>query len=560
MKNNKPTVIDFFCWAGGFSEWFRQQWFNIVMWIDYWQPAIDSHNLNHGLKDERKSVLDFWSEDDSNIDEINKLQDTTCIIGSPPCVSFSSSNKSWKADKTQWIQLIESFLRVVAVKKHQEDSKLVVWYMENVPNSKEYVEEEYTFDMLNLWSWAKLIWKKPSGIALKVKDNWEILNSWDFGAPQSRKRFICGEWCETNKFLAPKITHEWKHVTLWDVLEKLPSPTLKKEEVKESKFKDPNYWFELKWHKFSDHFYDTGLYIIEWDEAFYLKTDHWYMWKMSFPENESRPCRTIMATRSAKTRESLILESEYKRKGNGEYRLPTIREIATFMGFPINYQFTGSEWSKWRQIGNAVSPHLSSALAKAVREKLNLWQKYKKFSELDELYKDMELKLNDFKESKLDKPKRRSKYAKFRRHPLKLGNMTVELMNYTIDNPVDGKNWYIEVFAWTWEWFYRKLITKDIYLEVEEFLLSKKINLFEINKFLENFSDLKIEDLQMIYEEDLNLENPHNPVNIVKSIKSILKNTEKIDFTVRLHTVISYKDIPFEQVLILYILWKIIFN
>jgi DNA (cytosine-5)-methyltransferase 1 len=55
------------------------------------------------------------------------------------------------------------------------------------------------------------------------------------------------------------------------------------------------------------------------------------MGKMSFPENLDKPCRTIMATRSARMRESLILHSEFKRRGNGEYRLPTVREIATLM-------------------------------------------------------------------------------------------------------------------------------------------------------------------------------------------------------------------------------------
>jgi DNA (cytosine-5)-methyltransferase 1 len=35
---------------------------------------------------------------------------------------------------------------------------------------------------------------------------------------------------------------------------------------------------------------------------------------MSFPENLEKPCRTIMATCSARTRESIILKSEYNRK------------------------------------------------------------------------------------------------------------------------------------------------------------------------------------------------------------------------------------------------------
>lgn len=34
------TVIDLFCGAGGFSEGFRQQGFEILQGIDCWEPAI----------------------------------------------------------------------------------------------------------------------------------------------------------------------------------------------------------------------------------------------------------------------------------------------------------------------------------------------------------------------------------------------------------------------------------------------------------------------------------------------------------------------------------------
>ena len=91
---------------------------------------------------------------------------------------------------------------------------------------------------------------------------------------------------------------------------------------------------------------------------------------MSFPENLDKPSRTIMATKSGSTRESMILKG--KGKGNGEYRLPTIREIASLMGFPFVFNFYGSESTKWRQVGNAVCPHMSFALAKEIKKKMIL--------------------------------------------------------------------------------------------------------------------------------------------------------------------------------------------
>ncbi len=68
MKNNLK-VIDFFCGAGGFSEGFRQQGFDIVMGIEYWKPAIQTHNLNHNLKDDVIDILRY----EVDIDQINSL-------------------------------------------------------------------------------------------------------------------------------------------------------------------------------------------------------------------------------------------------------------------------------------------------------------------------------------------------------------------------------------------------------------------------------------------------------------------------------------------------------
>ena len=41
-----------------------------------------------------------------------------------------------------------------------------------------------------------------------------------------------------------------------------------------------------------------------------LKRDHGYMGKMDFPDRTNRHCRTIMATESYCSRESIIFEKE----------------------------------------------------------------------------------------------------------------------------------------------------------------------------------------------------------------------------------------------------------
>ena len=62
----------------------------------------------------------------------------------------------------------------------------------------------------------------------------------------------------------------------------------------------------------------------------------------------------------------------FKSEHNEGYRAPTIREISSLMGFPINYQFKGNHNNKHKQIGNAVCVQLSQALANAILKKDNI--------------------------------------------------------------------------------------------------------------------------------------------------------------------------------------------
>ncbi|NOQ38346.1 DNA cytosine methyltransferase, partial [archaeon] len=97
----KLSVADFFCGAGGFSEGFRQKGFDVVFALDNWKPACDTHELNHPkCKHANMNILELNTPE--KIDEI--VPDTDILIGSPPCVAFSGSNKAGKADKSLGIR------------------------------------------------------------------------------------------------------------------------------------------------------------------------------------------------------------------------------------------------------------------------------------------------------------------------------------------------------------------------------------------------------------------------------------------------------------------------
>lgn len=559
--NKKPTVIDFFCGAGGFSEGFRQQGFKIVMGIDNWRPALESHNLNHGLNDVPKDILDF----ENSLDEIHKLPNTEVIIGSPPCVLFSMSNRAGKSDKTLGIRLIEAYLRVITVKKYQKKSCLQAWFLENVPNSRKYIKPRYTFKDLGLEEWARGIGKKPLSIALEIERNNAILNAADYGAAQRRHRFVCGEIINLGQFILPEKT-QVEHKKLRNIKNNLPKPISSKSN---KIWTDPNYpQLCIPSNQITDHFYDTGIYESYWRNTRDYKLNHPYMGKMSFPEDENNPSRTIMATRSTSSREALIYKSEYARKGNGEYRTPTIREIACLMGFPLVYQFVRGEATKWRQIGNAVPIHLSGALAKTVRISMGFSPiaiNKISFRVLMNNYTQVP-NLNTYKEVEFNNPPKRKALSRFRRHPFKEGNMTVALTNY---NPAtssrrENLNWYSAVFYGTGKGFAVEILRPDMYKYLQRIILRSDGNHGKrfIADFNRRFSSTlnKVKDFQNAYENPKKFNKNLNPDILVDKIADLICS-HNIEIGTRVHSpeaIAGKSALPVRQLYAMYAINKLI--
>lgn len=560
---NKLTVVDFFCGAGGFSEGFRQMGFEIKYGYDLWKPAVETYNHNFNLDCEVKNILDFKS----SLEEIESIPNSHVIIGSPPCVSFSSSNKSGNADKSLGLELTEAFLKIVAVKKHQPNSILKAWFMENVVNSKRYLQTKYTFKDLGLEEWAKKHRIGPLTTAIDLYDNSTVINSADYGSIQSRKRVISGEIIRKKKLIIPHPTHQTKesklNLPLYNSISQIrkgfPSPYEKKSSAK---IKDIQYSIEIAKDKITDHFYDTGVYEIEWKFSRYWKTNHPYMGKMAFPENENKPSRTITATKIANSRESIIYKSEIKRKGDGEYRLPTVREAAIIMGFPITYQFIGSENSKWRLVGNAVCCSVSRAFARTVLRELRI-NPNSEIIVAKEPNLEGVFNLNNYSLKTFDNPPVKNKGSRFRRHSLKDGNLTVTLSNYDIEKngKYEGK-WLTSIQYGTGKGFPIQHIEDGFYQKIEN-ILSKFKSGKEFIKIINNgFSEKigKASQLQEMYEIQKSQDSILEPTELVDEVKKIIDkiNIEEPQFEQN-ETIVftSKKNVPTKQLFALYAINKI---
>lgn len=558
------TVLDIFCGAGGFSEGFRQQGCKIELGVDKWQPAIDTFNFNFGTKSVAIDVLKFAR----SVEPIEALPDTDVILGSPPCVTFSSSNNSGKANKDSGIELTKAFLRIVAVKRHKPKHRLKAWFMENVSRSTKHLQDSYTFRDLDLVDWAIGRGIGPDSVAIVLDKNRAEINSANYGSPQTRKRTITGEILKQG-FVLPEITHSDKPIlglpdfrTVAETIRTLPDPA--STPAKDLTVTDPNYpEIQTDAQNLTDHFYDTGLYQCEWELSLYLKRNHPYMGRMSFPEDDQRPSRTVTATKIGSSREAIIYRSGYKRQGDGEYRTATVREAACLMSFPITYQFLGGEGTKWRLVGNAVCPSVSRALAAQVQNALGnpLIRFFQPIH--DDLSKVNNL--NSYLPKAFNSPPTKHKNSRFRRHLFKDGNITVTLSNYDISTKTQEEppRWISSVQYGTGEGFPTYVVPNDFHFRQLESIIAKhKSGPAFLNRINNGFSERVAGSrlLQELYESRKSIEPYLEPIELMQHLADIIEALKIDGELFNQSECVAFQEksaVPMKQLFALYAINKI---
>ncbi len=331
------VCADLFSGAGGFSEGFRQAGFIVRIAVDTWQPAAETHEKNHPESTFlRADVLTLRPKDIGEVD---------VLIGSPPCAEFSYANRGGGGDISLGMRLVYRFFRFVY------ELQPSWWILENVPRLLDYLPDEVPL----------------AALGLKARGTFEIpmrttLSSAAYGVPQKRTRAFIG------KFVLPPATHGdgveglLPPITLGHVLTSLGDPL--GAEPRRRAATDPVYGFSLPVKELTDHFLaPTRLRAPEARELRSLKENHPWYGRMAFPDPLERPARTLTASQSRIGREVIVVRSNDEH----EYRRLSVRESACVQGFPITYQWWGGgESTKLRQIGNAVPPPMSFALAREI--------------------------------------------------------------------------------------------------------------------------------------------------------------------------------------------------
>ena len=313
-------AIDLYAGIGGWSLGLRLAGLDVVASYEWWQPAVDTHNGNHDTELEITNIRELELSDlPKNID---------VVVGSPPCTQFSYSNRGGSGDVEDGLVDLVKYFEIVSYLKPK------FWAMENVPRVAKVIQQGFLDEEHVLYKYRHL------------KPNIAIFDFSEFGTPQARKRCIATN-IPISKIRA--FSTGISRVTLGDVVTSL---------AQEGNVHDP-VWGRIIGR---EHLTETETEEYLNSEELRInrdaKTYHPIYNNMAFPDRLTTPARTVTATCTRVSRESIVIGE------NDEFRRLSVRERASLQGFPITYQFFGKSFAaKTKMIGNAIPPNFTYLVA-----------------------------------------------------------------------------------------------------------------------------------------------------------------------------------------------------
>ena len=355
-------VLDLFCGAGGLSLGFDMADFDIVGGIDFDQEALDTHkeNFNDGFD----FCGDIAELDDDFV--LEKFSDgVDVIIGGPPCQGFSVANMQQKdIENDDRNKLFYQFIRFVRLLKPK------AFVMENVP-------QILTKDGGHV---KKVMLDVMDDLGYNV--NTKVLIASDYGVPQRRRRaFFVGINKDLNKTFDFDYIQKKPVVTVEEAISDLYvfDKTTKQSTVNdEFDFEnEPSSDFQKLMRKNSNNkVYNHNIKypkdIVQKRMEYVPEGGNW----KDVPEDmwdTVRNNRHSSAYRRLNSQDvSITIDTGHMNYFHPKYnRVPSVRESARIQSFPDDFIFTGKQGSQFRQVGNAVPPLLSNAIAKTLKNYLD---------------------------------------------------------------------------------------------------------------------------------------------------------------------------------------------
>lgn len=345
---NVLNCIDLFCGCGGLSLGFEKAGINVLVGIDAWQDAITTFNYNH--KKSKGICADLSTLEPSEIEKELNGKSVDLIIGGPPCQGFSVAGKRIVDDVRN--KLYKNFVRFV------EYYKPKAFMMENVPN------------ILSIGGGIvrDSIVKDFSDLGYKVV--YQVLTASNYGTPQNRKRAVFVGFKNGFEFKFPERTVE-KLITSSEALSDLPENSL---EDGTSYLVAPNCDYQKLMRCNSNKVYNHQIteHSERTKEIIALVPDGGNY--KNLPEDLQQTRKVHIAwTRLNSQKPSFTIDTGHRHHFHYKWnRIPTVRESARIQSFPDDFIFLGTKTSQYKQVGNAVPPLMAEAIAKTIKESLNV--------------------------------------------------------------------------------------------------------------------------------------------------------------------------------------------
>lgn len=378
MDGGWRILIDLFSGAGGLSHGFKKAGFSVKLAVEREKVFCKSYKYNNPecvCLNEDISKLSFEKISKEICSKLFKGEGIGGIVGGPPCQGFSSlGNRKLKDPRNS---LIYFFIKWV---KH---FKPIFYVMENVSGILTMANGQVAKKIKAMY--------KDIGYSCQAK----ILVATDYGVPQLRKRvFFVGT--KDGKFKSlkiPKTNSDLtgqrtlfnkddlpKYLTVNDAFSDILEIEPFRNNYGEASFKEysepPKTGYQKYLRKNSDKLYDhlapnhSQLVVdrishIEQGKN-HSSLPHEYRIKGGYPNiygrlHLERPADTITSNCGCVSAPGRFIHPT-------QNRALSIREAARLQSFPDDYRFFGSARDKYQQIGNSVSPLMSYAVARAIKE------------------------------------------------------------------------------------------------------------------------------------------------------------------------------------------------
>lgn len=192
-QDRAPTCVDLFAGAGGLAVGFRQAGWAVVGGNDFDKDAGATFRLNFPEAVFFEGPISLVTAEDVLRECQIKAGELDCLIGGPPCQSFSYNNHQ-RSDSDDRARLFEHYLRIVRGLK----PKMLV--MENVPG------------ILTIGDGGVITAIQAELKLMGYDSHVDVLSAEEYGTPQVRRRvFIVASRIGDPKNLLPKPTHKPAH-------------------------------------------------------------------------------------------------------------------------------------------------------------------------------------------------------------------------------------------------------------------------------------------------------------------------------------------------------------